>query len=467
VNLRPYQADIIEAARAKMRAGCKRLIITAPTGSGKTVLTAFMLREAANKGKRSFFCVHRRELLHQSEATFQAAGIDYGVIAAGRPEDPSRLVQICTVQTLAKRLSRHTPPHLVVWDESHHNAARTWQKVHAWCGNIFHVGLTATIIRLDGTGLRPWFDDIVFGPTVSDLIAEGYLADYRLFCPATVDMRGVRRQMGDYAKGQTEGVVNRPTITGKAVAEYRRHCNGKRAIVFTVSVKHAKDAAEAFNDVGISAEAVDGNTPKKQRDAVLTRFRNSQTRVLCNCELFTEGFDVPDASCAIVLRPTASVGLWLQMVGRVFRPKYDDSHAIILDHVGNAGRHGLPDDERIWTLDGIKPQPNRPTENAVRICKTCFAACPIAMRVCRYCGSEFIPDAREVAEVEGQLEEFRKEDRRRTIRMEQGRARTFPELIEVGKMRGVKNPRWWALAILRGRKRKNEQRKSKGTLCSF
>lgn len=352
LTLRPYQEKLISEARQALRS-TRNICLQAPTGSGKTVLMAYMLGGARDKGLRSWFIVHRVELLRQSVDEFLKFGLSVGVVSAGMPMDHGKSIQVCSIQTLVRRLDKLAPPTFIAIDECHHATASSWSKVLHSYPDAFRVGLTATPERLDGTGLRMHFNEMIEGPTVKELIAQGYLSDYKMFAPSRVDTKGLRVRMGDYVTSDMEELVDKPTITGDAVHHYKKLCPGARALAFCISVKHSKHVCSEFNKAGIRAEHVDGTTNKQQRKESMDRFKSGETRVLTSVELFGEGVDVPAMEAAILLRPTKSLCLYLQQVGRALRP-YEGKTAIILDHVGNHERHGLPDDDREWSLDSKK-----------------------------------------------------------------------------------------------------------------
>lgn len=453
VSLRDYQTKIIDTCRIKMLAGQRSILIQSPTGSGKTLLTAYMLKTAARKGMSSWFCVHRRELIKQSIRAFDKVGLNFGVIANGFMEDSRQLVQICSVQTLARRYRRFKKPKLVVWDETQHIAARSWDLLHASQSGAYHIGLTATPMRLDGTGLDKWYGDMILGPSVQWLIENNFLAKYRLFAPSSVSVAGIHSRMGDFIKSELSEAVDKPTITGNAIREYQKLASGKRAVVFCVSVEHSKHVVSQFQAAGIPAAHVDGETDVYERDAAIKKFESGEIRVLSNVELFGEGFDLPAIEVAILLRPTQSLGLYLQQVGRVLRPSPGKQEAIILDHAGNVMRHGLPDQERIWTLAGCKrtKQVQDGASPAVRICGSCFAAQPFGATVCRFCGYAFELKPREVKQVDGDLKEVDLVAMRMQQRREQGRAQTMEELVAIGKARKYRRPYAWAAYVFRAR----------------
>ena len=451
-ELRPYQSDIIAQARDLIRAGETSILLQAPTGAGKTALCAHMLGTAYDRGQQSWFVVHRRELIRQSSRTFRAVGISHGIVAAGFVGDALQPVQICSVQTLAQRHERMRRPRLIVWDECHHVAAASWAKIHEAYPDAIHIGLSATPERLDGTGLQAWFKQIVLGPSVSWLIEQKFLARYRLFAPSRPDLDGVHTRMGDFVRSESAAVMDKPSITGDAVAHYRKLAAGKRAVVFCTSVEHSQHVVAQFRAAGIPAEHVDGETDPRERDASLRRFEAGETLILSNVELFGEGVDIPGIEVAILLRPTQSLSLYLQQVGRALRPAPGKAEAIILDHAGNALRHGLPDDDRTWSLDGSKAKRKArdPDDVPVKQCPSCFSVVRSMVMRCA-CGHVWIPNGREVEQQAGELQEIDPMMLRRQRAKEQGGAKTLQDLIALGTSRGYKNPVAWAGHVFRAR----------------
>ena len=447
--LRPYQSDIIAETRGHMLSGQRSILIRAPTGSGKTILTAHMLKTAADKGMPSLFVVHRRELIKQSIRAFDQVGVPHGVVAAGFVEDPRHMVQICSVGTLARRLNKVREPRLVIWDECHHLAAGSWAAIYSAYRKAFHIGLTATPIRLDGTGLGKWFSVMVEGPSVSWLIENGFLSPYKMYAPTTLNLSGVHTRMGDFVRSELSAAMDKPSITGDAVREYKKLAQGRRAVVFCVSIEHSKHVVSQFQAAGFKAEHVDGETPAELRDQAIRRFESGETQILSNVDLFGEGFDLPSLEVSILLRPTQSLGLYLQQVGRALRPSPGKTHAIILDHAGNCSRHGLPDDDREWSLEGrAKRQGQKEQQVSVKICPKCFAAQTAGKASCLYCGTEFEIKPRTVDHVEGELTEINKDSlKRRKVDVERHQCQTLEELVALGKRRNYKRPHYWAKHI--------------------
>ena len=450
--LRDYQIKLIEDIRASMREGCKSILLQSPTGSGKTILTAFMLKTAAEKGMHSWFVVHRRELIKQSTIEFSQIGVKNGIISNGFMEDGRYPIQIGSVQTLIRRHKKLKPPKFIIWDECHHCAAKSWSELHNYFPNSFHVGLTATPERLDGKGLGKWFKKMVNGPSVSWLIENGFLSPYKLYAPPGIVTQGLHTRMGDYAKEELVSVSDKPSITGDAIKHYKKLCEGKRAVVFCVSIEHSKHVVEQFNAEGITAAHVDGETETDIRDEAVKKFREGKIKVLSNVELFGEGFDLCSLEAAILLRPTQSLGLYLQQIGRSLRPFEGKNNAIILDHAGNCQRHGLPDEEREWSLDGEEGRTSKSQDKIkVKICPKCYGAQTQGSLICIVCGYKFEIKERKIAHVDGELIEIDPEKLRWSRRKEQAKTQTYDDLVRLGRARGYKRAEMWAAHIMRAR----------------
>lgn len=433
------------------------MLIVSPTGSGKTALTVEMLRTAAAKGFNSWFCVHRVELIRQSIGAFASVGVAHGVVAAGFLPASRQQIQVCGIQTLARRWQNMTPPKLIVYDEAHHIAAKSWAAIRKAFPDAFHIGLTATPERTDGKGLRPFFQEMILGPSVSWLIENKFLSQYRIFVPPGIDTSGLRRTMGDFDKHDLAERADKPTITGSAVLEYKKNAAGKRFIVRGVSIEHSKHIASEFNMAGIPVRHVDGDTPVEEREAAMKAFMRGDLLGLSNCDLFCEGVDVPALECVIDLRPTQSLVLALQFWGRALRVFPGKSRAIILDLAGNLERHLLPDMERQWSLDGGAGKANAGGGGSVRVCPRCHAAAFAGKPACEACGYVYQGKPREVEQVDGELVEVDAEKMRLEMKRQQGMAWSFEELVAIGVKRGYRNAAGWAKIIWNYRQLKKLQ----------
>ena len=406
--------------------------------------------------------MHRRELIHQASRKLSDAGVTHGVIASGMDPSPGP-IQVASVQTLIRRL--HTvpePPDLIIIDEAHHAAAGSSQAIINYWPGVLRIGVTATPCRLDGKGLGNVFDALIEGPSVQMLTSAGYLSPARIYAPPMVaDLSGIRKRAGDYAIDQAADAMTRPTVTGDAIKHYRKLGGDQQGIAFCCNVNHAVSVRDLFETAGISSELLLGNT--SDRDAVVARFASGQTRILVTVDVVSEGFDIPAAGCAILLRPTQSLGLYLQQVGRVLRPAPGKDAAVILDHVGNVTRHGFPDDHRQWTLEHGAPRASGPAAPSVRTCPQCFAAFKPAP-ICPVCGHEQpAPKQRPMQQIDGELRELKRVEVQ-IRRSEQGRAQSLQQLIALGQARGMRNPVAWAHHVLRARGQRRDNPSTTNTL---
>lgn len=379
IALRPYQVAAIERLRAEFARGRSRVLLTAPTGAGKTVVAAEIVRAAHAKGTGVLFVAHRIELLEQTLGKLEAVGIKAGVIKAGWAADPSAPVQVASIQTLIRR--EFPPAGLLVIDEAHHTSADSYRRIAASYRRV--LGLTATPWRTDGRGLAEDYEANVVAATPAELTEAGYLVRSKTYAYASPDLKGVRVTAGDFNQKGLELACDRSEILGSIVSEYRTHAHGRPAIVFPVSVRHSEHVVAEFRAAGYEAAHLDCDTPAAERAELLERFRSGSLTVLSSVGVLTEGFDAPRAEVAILARPTMSLALYLQMVGRVLRPFEGKAGALVHDHAGNAIRFGLPTDARDYTLAAAKVKRG---DAAAFACPMCQAVIPSRSIECPECG---------------------------------------------------------------------------------
>jgi superfamily II DNA or RNA helicase len=451
ITLRPYQSTGIAQIREAFATGARAPMYVLPTGGGKTVIFSAIAESSEKRGKRVLILTHRVELVDQIVASLEQFNVRPDIIAAsyqrsmGRYRAGNRSIAVANVQTLVNRIDSYAPPTLITIDECHHvTPGGQWSTILRAYKDAKNLGVTATPIRGDSRGLSAHFDRLILGPNVPELISMGYLVKPRVFAPPTVDTSGLHIRAGEFKTEEADALMDVPSITGDAFSHYKKHSDGLPALVFCTSVKHAEHVAERFRKDGVAAVSLNGGTDKEVRRMAVADFRRGAIRVLASCDLFSEGFDVPGAHVGILLRPTASMGLFLQQVGRILRPSEGKPHAIILDHVGNTQRFGMPDEPREWSLTVDETKRKKKQAPGIRVCPKCFAASAARATACVECGHVFeVKPRQNVEERDGELVELTAEQiQRKRERMEQGwKAKTLEQLREVARIKG-RNPAW-------------------------
>ena len=401
-RLRDYQQDAVEQLREAIVVHGSAVYVL-PTGAGKTVVAAEIARLGFEKGSRTLLLVHRRELVKQGLDTLRVAspGLEVGVEAAGWPSWPHAPLQVGMVQSIVRR-SWDVRPDIVIVDEAHHARAATWDNVLARWPDAVRIGLTATPERLDRKGLGEHFATMVLGPTIPELVEQGWLAPCRVFSvPDGLDEEGVKRDIhGDLLKRElgkriTKGVV------AKAANAYCRYTPGKKAIFFGINRAHSRMVCAALREMGVAAEHVEGDDHPARRDRIMQDFRHGKLSVVGNVDIISEGFDAPSCEVIMLGARTSSIARYLQWCGRAMRPG-PGKVAVILCLAGTAHTLGLPDEVREWSLeDGEIQQRERETDD-LKVCPECRAV--HRGMVCRFCGYE--RQTEKVEEVDVELKEL-------------------------------------------------------------
>lgn len=384
--LRPYQHDDATTSLAWLQRG-RDPLYALPTGGGKTVTFTHItriVRESA--GWRVLILVHRRELLRQASKALAALGIAHGLIAPGH-HPSSAPVHVASIDTLRVRDmgSWLAKIDLVIIDEAHHVASDSWSGLLDRMPQARKFGVTATPFRLDGKGLGSAFNEVVRGPSMKRLITGGFLVQPVVRAPITVDLSGAKRRFGDFALKDIIAAVDTPETTQAAVTSYGRWMPGRPTMVFCASVEHSQRVRDAFAAAGWRSAHVDGDMSDKDRDAAILGLADGQVQILTSCELVSEGVDLPAVAGGILLRPTASTSLYLQQVGRLLRTQPGKDQAVIVDLVGNWARHGLPDADRHWTLEGGLVGLDKAVA-AARRCGKCHRVSERGSKKCPGCG---------------------------------------------------------------------------------
>ena len=393
-TLRPYQVAALESLRREIRAGRRRPVLVAPTGSGKTTIASSMIHSAVAKGGSVLAIAHRRELITQLRDRLRDHDVETGVIMAGsaRVDQP---VMVASIQTLVRR--DLPPAKIIIVDECHHARAATYHKIIDAYPEAVVVGLTATPWRLDGKGLggaSGLFDSIVVAATPAELLDQGYLCQATGHAYVPPDFGDVATKAGDYDHAGLSLAYSRSHVLGDIVSRWLEHCGprvapprGRRTILFASSLENSRELIDRFRAEGISAEHLDYKVPAAERRAIIDRVRTGATTVISNVGILGEGVDVPELECAILARPTKSVGVYLQQVGRVLRTAAGKARAIVHDHAGNITQHGFWDDPRDYSLSADR---NKSTGAApTRTCPECFWVGHASATQCPECGYVF------------------------------------------------------------------------------
>ena len=404
IELRRYQQELLDRVQDALVSNPKvRLMMQLPTGGGKTIIAGELLVDWLTGGRKAVWLTHRKELAKQTEKMLTKAGVSAITNVRWTPGDGAPAMAVGVVILMAQKVSLQTarrevwnqyrPTDLMIVDESHHAAAKGWERaIHQWPGPV--VGMTATPWRLsEKEGFDHLFDELLCGPQVAELQAQGYLCPAQTLMPPPKQRiigGAVNRTLGDYTESGIEQANSPNIMTAGALQFWQEHAGNRQTIAYAVSKKHARNLTSVFNDAGVKAAVLLSETPPAERKAAIDGFKEGRVQVLVNVLIATEGFDLPDASCVLITRPTMSLAIYLQMMGRGLRPKPDGGDCIIMDLAGNSVTHGLPEENREWSLE---PRGQATAGEAPVVwCEKCFTASPAASHNCRKCGADFGKD---------------------------------------------------------------------------
>ncbi len=387
-ELRPYQTEALDAIRESVRGGVRRLMVQAATGAGKTKLAAALVESALSKGNRMAFVVPALSLVDQALESFWAEGIrDVGVIQGHHSmENWGMPVQVCSIQTIQSR-GVFPQANAVIFDEAHrlHETHKRWMG-HADWKNVPMIGLSATP---GARGLGQHFESLLIAATTADLIAQGYLSQFRVFATGHPDLSGVRTVAGDYHESQLSDAMQAGELTADIIKTWKEKWGKEKTLCFAVDKAHAQTIQERFEQNGVACGYQDANTTPDDRREIKRKFHNGEYPVVVNIQTLTTGVDW-DVRCLILARPTRSAMLFVQIIGRALRTAPGKEHALILDHSDTTQRLGFVTDIHFDRLDdgskekkldlGEKKKP-LPKE-----CKQC--GCLKSVRICPNCGAE-------------------------------------------------------------------------------
>ena len=473
INLRDYQRDLIRNIHQAFTGGYHAVLGQAPTGAGKTVIFSYITDGAIKQSNKTVILVHRQELILQTALALGKFQIPHKIIAPQSVIKTAAQIQykefgrnyidfnspcvVASVQTLGRKLDEYKNYfNFIITDECHHAVAGQWRNITDANPHAYLLGLSATPERLDGKGLGVEcggvYETLVLGPSVRSLIEQGYLSQPRVFAPP-IDFNSdsLKTIAGDYDVKQMAEMLDRPQIIGDAVKHYAKICPNMPAIAFCATIEHAQHTAEQFCQAGFKFKSIDGTMSDYERRDAIEGLGSGRYDGLTSCNIISEGTDIPVVGCAIFLRKTKSLGLYLQQAGRVLRPYSGKKYSIILDHVRNVEMHGFPDDDREWSLEGRKKRNRQDGEQLfVRTCLNCYACYPSKLKACPVCGCENATKTRqEIEYIDAELLEMKRQERID----ERKHAFAFSQLLEIGKRRGYKNPYAWAKIVLNSRRK--------------
>ncbi len=437
MTLRPYQQELFERIQLVLREGLKNPLIVSPTGSGKTALFCYIAHRASQANNDVLILVHRSELITQTSATLDKYGVGHGIIQPSITPSPHHKVQLAMVQTVARRITKIAPPRLIIVDESHHMPASQYRSVITAFPNATIIGFTATPMRLDGKGLGDYFGKIIEGKSVEWLMENGFLCRPKYYAPPTcADLSNIKKRAGDFASDQLAAAMTKPKVTGDVIAHYKKICPDARAVAFCVTIAHAEQVCAEFNAAGIKSKIISGNMAKDDRKKLVSDFGAGIVRVMVSVDVISEGFDIPAVETAILLRKTQSLGLYLQQVGRILRPA-EGKQAVILDHVGNIEKHGLAEDEREWSLEGVQKSEGKKNEvSRNKQCKGCYAVYDrFKFSSCPECG--FVDQVKLPEVSEGELVEIKRIEKTPLMTLMKD-VKTRDDLKRIAKVKGYK-----------------------------
>lgn len=416
LRLRDYQQDSIDRLRQSILRGNKAPLLVQPCGTGKTMVATEIIRKTRARGKKAVFYAPRRELVYQTSDALDAGAQMHGIRMAGVRQHWAG-IQVASFDTVRSQRSRDKPlprGDVVIIDEAHLSISSKRKEIiqeHLDQGAVV-IGLTATPCRGDGRGLGEIYDDLIESRSVEWFIDNEYLVPARYYAPDKPDLEKVKIARGDYVVDQLGRVVDDPVLIGNIVTQWHRLAHGLSTVVFCVNRAHSRHVCEEFRKQGVSAEHVDGETPTMEREAILDRVRSGETRVLCNVFIATYGLDIPTLECAVLARPTKSLALYHQTLGRVMRISPGKEEAVVIDHAGATAEHGLFSDPVPWSLNAKEKVQDRqeqqrkerkePKDITCPQCKHVFRA----RRDCPKCGFMALQPSEDVPYYEADLKEL-------------------------------------------------------------
>jgi len=446
MDLRDYQQTALDAIRDSFRRGNKKVLLVSPTGSGKTVIASAMISATVKNHKSCLFVAHRRELVMQCSSKLHDFEVNHSVLMAGKSGVSWAKTTVASVQTFTARKDNEyfIKPNadLIILDEAHRSVSKSFRDLVAEYPDAYVIGLTATPCRSDGKGLANMYDDLIECGSIRELTDRGFLVPNRVVAPTMPDLQGIKVVRGDYENRPLSQRMNQPKLVGDIVTHWIRYAENRPTVVFCTSIAHSRYVAQIFRKNGIPAGHIDGEIPELEREEVLHDLHTNKIKVLCNCQVLTEGWDEPKVSCVILARPTKSYGLYLQMVGRSLRPFAGKKDTLIIDHSGCVYEHGFPEDVPKWELteglviDPKKKEPQPIEKQPFTCCKCHTVYTPFKGAIeCPSCGFAPTAESKMVLIKEGRLIELPKDEEKINP---QHKLDFYAQLVFYAKSKGYK-----------------------------
>ena len=373
--LRPYQEEALKQIRRHYATGDKRVLLHMATGAGKTVIFSTVMKGIHQKGNRSVLAVRGRELVDNASQRLSREGVEHGVMMANHGNwHPDRHIQVCSIDTLVARKTKMQLPDadLVVIDEAHFAISKSFRwfvDEYTKKGSYF---LSVTATPHVKEGLRFLANTVVYPITIKQLIDQGYLVPPKYFAPPSgIDFNKIRidRKTGDYNVVDLSEAVEKAHVTGDIISHYRKHADGRAALLFACDINHSRKMASELNSAAIPTLHIDADSSDEERKSAMRKLENGEIKIITNVGIFCTGVDLPYVSAILLARPTKSYNLFIQQIGRGTRPYPNKTDFIVLDHADNIEEHGLIEYERECNLDGMTVNP--PRERTIR-CKCCY-----------------------------------------------------------------------------------------------
>lgn len=418
-----YQQEIREKMDEFFRENGQRLLIQAPTGTGKSIIMCDWIESLRNQGKPVYFVTHSKNLLRQFSEHLDSLGIQHGVVSAGYPTTRDK-IQVISAQSLMSRLHKLDEPYALLFEEAHHSTNATFTKILDEWSSCKLVGMTATPQRTDGASLGDVYEKMIVSRPVRWFIDNGYLSDYSYFVPHELDTEGIRKVMGDFDRKALEEKLRKTTWRiGSIVENYQKYADGRTAIAFGTSIADSEGIAERFKAYGYDMKPLHSQMEEDLYD-VIHDCKIGKRKLISCCDIIGEGTDIKGLEAMLDGRPTQSLVIQMQHWGRVLRAKYADGYdlstkegrleaiamggkpkAVILDFSSNYTRHGLPDDERTWSLEGNGKSVEK-SAPSLKVCPRCHRPISKSSEECPFCSYKIEVSSRQrtpIKEINGSL----------------------------------------------------------------